>query len=986
MKQRNRTMFQPNRKLLSCALASCLAMAAPQLMAQSTSATLRGAVTADSTVTVTNVDTGLTRTTKAANGNYNIGGLPPGTYRIEVNTGGQTSSRAVTLAVGQTATLNLQDAPPVSAPSGDATTLDTVRVTAPLLVETKTSEVATYVSQRQIEALPQTTRNFLAFADTVPGMIFEQNPANGATKLRSGAQSANNINVYIDGVGQKNYVIKGGITGQDSSRGNPFPQMAIGEYKVITSNYKAEYDQISSAAVTAVTKSGTNEFSGSFFWDYTNEDWRTAKESEKAPSTKTQSKDEQYGFALGGPIVKDLAHFFVSYEAKEYQSPQDVVPGEGFLIDQLPAELQQLFGNTNVPFKEDLYFGKLSWTPGESHLVELTFKKREETGISGVGGQSAFTYGTDTHVTEDRYDLRWQYSSANWLNDAHLTYEEAYWAMEPVNYGNGYILTNPPAGTSNNGPQLIRFGAGDGGLQDKGQEGWALQNDLSFFGWEGHTLKMGVKYKQVDLNTIEQQPYNPQFYYDINEGGDIPYIARFGSPAAGSLGGVVKSSNKQFGIYFQDDWAVTEKLTVNLGLRWDYEKTPAYLDYVTEQAVIDSLAMQDDQAGAAVGQTYAQTLALGGIDINRFISNGNNRDAFKDAWQPRLGFSYDLFNNERHVIFGGIGRAYDRNLFDYLQLELTKSTFPQREVRFDTGAHPCAVGTGSCLAWDPAYFNRDTLLGLIDSGQAGREVFMFQNDLKVPYSDQFSIGMRNTVGVFGFDWNTSVTLQHIRAKDGLLLLRGNRRGDGSYFDPANGSPWSGGGFPGAELGNLIIGTNGIESKTNALLLSAEKPYTSESPWNLNIAYTFTDAEQNIHEQNPEYGWYYPAGGWFSGAYTPEHRLVISGFTDLPWGISASGKLTLASQIERWGIDPSSGYEMPNHFKPDGTLGFKQFDLSLAKTWDTGTDLKLKVRADVLNVFDWVNWSGYGINWDTGNINTWDQFQTRTFKLSFGLDW
>ena len=96
MKQRNRTTFRPNRKLLSCALASCLVMAAPHVMAQSTSATLRGAVTADSTVTVTNVDTGLTRTTKATNGNYNIGGLPPGTYRIEVTAGGQTSSRAVT--------------------------------------------------------------------------------------------------------------------------------------------------------------------------------------------------------------------------------------------------------------------------------------------------------------------------------------------------------------------------------------------------------------------------------------------------------------------------------------------------------------------------------------------------------------------------------------------------------------------------------------------------------------------------------------------------------------------------------------------------------------------------------------------------------------------------------------------------------------------------------------------------------------------------
>ncbi|MEG1056464.1 MAG: TonB-dependent receptor plug domain-containing protein, partial [Janthinobacterium sp.] len=167
-----------------------------------------------------------------------------------------------------------------------------VQVTAQAPIETKTSEIATYITPQQIQALPQGTRNFLAFADTVPGMAFEQNPANGSTKLRGGVQSANNVNVYIDGVGQKNYVTQGGITGQDASRGNPFPQLAIGEYKVITSNYKAEYDQISSAAVTAVTKSGTNEFKGSFFWDYTNQDWREPRESEKNGVGKTRSGEK----------------------------------------------------------------------------------------------------------------------------------------------------------------------------------------------------------------------------------------------------------------------------------------------------------------------------------------------------------------------------------------------------------------------------------------------------------------------------------------------------------------------------------------------------------------------------------------------------------------------------------------------------------------------------------------------------------------------
>jgi outer membrane receptor protein involved in Fe transport len=977
----------PTRKLLSCALASCLLLGAAPAFAQSTAATIRGQVMADSSpaaqaqVTATNIATGLSRSVQStASGSYSLAGLPPGTYRVEVNAGGKTSTQNITVQVGQTATVNLGvGGVGETTAGGAATTLDAVQVVAQAPIETKTSEIATYITPRQIEALPQGTRNFLAFADTVPGMAFEQNPANGSTKLRGGVQNANNVNVYIDGIGQKNYVTQGGITGQDASRGNPFPQLAIGEYKVITSNYKAEYEQISSAAVTAVTKSGTNEFKGSFFWDYTNQDWREPRESEK-DAGKTRSGEKQYGAAFGGPIVKDKAHFFVTYEAKEYNAPQDLSPGEGRIAGDLPQAWRDQLGATSTPFKEDLYFGKLDWSINEENLVELTYKRREESEIGNVGGQSARSYGTDTGVNEDRYDLRWQFSNANWLNDAHLTYEKAFWTKAPVNMANGMVLTD---GSGDDGKQIYRIGGGEGGLQDKGQKGWSFQNDTTFFGWEGHTVKFGVKYKQVDLDTIEQQPYNPQFYYDIHQGGAVPYFVRFGSAAMGTDGGSVTSKNKQFGLYIQDDWDVTERLTLNLGLRWDYEKTPSYLDYVTSGDVLASLASADPNAP---GQTYAQSLALGGIDVNRYISTGNNRKPFKDAIQPRLGFSYDLTGDERHVIFGGIGRSYDRNLFDYLQLERSKATFPTRRFKINSPGHACDLSASDCLDWSPQLLDRDYLMSLVNSTDAGREVWMFDNDLKTPYSDQISLGIRDSFNLGGLDWNSSATVQHTRYKDGLLIMRGNRYPDGGVFAP-NGSPWSAPGLPG--MGSLIVATNGFESKSTALLLSLDKPYTSESPWNVNVAYTLTDAKQNIHEKDPVYGWYFTQGGWYDGAWTPRHRLVISGFTDLPWGMSVSGKLTLASKIKRWDIDSTAaygGYERPHSWEPDGTLGFKQFDLSLTKTWDTGTDLKLKMRADLLNAFNWTNWGGYGINWDTGVINSWDQYQTRTFKLSFGLDW
>ena len=138
-------------------------------------------------------------------------------------------------------------------------------------------------------------------------------------------------------MGQKDYVLKGGITGQDSSRGNPFPQLGIAEYKVITSNYKAEYDQLSSAAITAVTQSGTNDFKGSFFWDSVMNTADTIKE-EKGIDSKADVKDTQYGAAFGGPLIRDQLHFFLAYEAKDRNDARQVDPGRNFEIDDLPLQ------------------------------------------------------------------------------------------------------------------------------------------------------------------------------------------------------------------------------------------------------------------------------------------------------------------------------------------------------------------------------------------------------------------------------------------------------------------------------------------------------------------------------------------------------------------------------------------------------------------------------------------------------------------------
>lgn len=990
-----RKLQRPRPSLLAVALASCLALSAPAAFAQSTSATLRGTVTAgagpasEGQVTATNVATGFTsRVAIGSNGRYTVAGLPPGTYRIDVSAGGQTSTRTVTLAVGQTSTLDL--------PMAGATQLESVVVQGVALQETKTSEIATYVSPRQIESLPQGSRNFLAFADTVPGMVFETG-ADDSTRLRSGGQNANGINVFIDGVGQKNYVVKGGITGQDSSSGNPFPQLAIGEYKVITSNYKAEFDQVSSAAVVAATKSGTNEFKGDIFYGYSDEGMRSARLSEVQNGEKIASSTTEYGVLFSGPIIKDRMHYLFSYERKEIDRPRELQLGQGASIDDLPADLQDdARATSNAPFEEDLYFGKIDYTPDENQLWELSVKYRDEVELTNIGnGPNAASYGTAKTGDDTRVDLRWQWSADSWMNDAHLTYEDASFGPRPATIGPGGVYTSD----FDQGHVVINTGGGRD-YQDKGQKGWAIQDDLTFyelFGG-GHTVKMGAKYKAVEISAFEQQPYNAQYFYNLGGDPTTPWQVQFGS----SVGGVdrnITSRNKQFGIYIQDDWEVNDKLLINMGIRWDYEDSPGYRNYVTPAGLAAALRGWSNLQGPNVD-----------YDVEDYISDGDNRDAFKGAFAPRLGFSYDPFADQRHVIFGGVGRSYDRNLWDYLALEQSKTTFPSYTYQFNVPGRTCTPGVGNCLAWNPAYYDQANLDALVAANQnLGAEVNLMNNNLDTPYSDQISLGMRNVFELWGNDWSSSVTIAHIRSHDGIVFSLGNRWPDGSFRNPANpgatwgGQPW---GFPIPGYGTFIKADNGIETRNNSLLVSLEKGYTEASRWGFTLAYTFNDAEENrnnAYASDEHYVFDYPSPseeGFHRSLGLARHRLVLTGIVGTKNGLTISSKLVLASPAPKETLNchdvPDFDHCFWDPYTVENWLGEKQWDIAVQKTWDIGgDDLQFRVRADLLNVMNWRNFTDYD-TWRGDPVNANPNFgnrtgpgqanSPRTLKVTAGFSW
>ena len=991
-----KTRLNYKKTLLAAAIAATLATGAgmPNVSrAQTADATLRGKATANTEVVARNIATGATRRTKAnAEGSYTLPGLQPGTYTVAAGPGTETT---VTLSVASTATLDLTAA---AAPTAEAP-LAEVTVKAQRLTEVRTSEVGTTVSLHQIETVPQITRNFLEFADTVPGLVFSVNDQ-GQTSLRSGGQNASAVNVYIDGVGQKNYVKEGGVSGQFDTQGNPFPQLAIGEYKVITSNYKAEFDQVSSAAVTAGTKSGTNEFHGEVYGEYTSDRFRAETPSEHADGNETPSNTKEFGVAVGGPILKDMMHFFFAYEGKRFNTPITVTPGvttlNGLPIENfLPAPVLAQLGPASLPFKEDLFFGKLDFEPSDYDRIEFSVKVRNENQINNLGISKAASADITVKNNDARYTLRWEHSADRWLNELLLTHEDSFNQPSATNLGNGsqYVVV------ANNQQLVLATGAADPrAAQNKGQRGPGIQDDFTFsdLHWLGeHTIKTGAKIKRIDLTAADAENINPQFFYNVSPAGTdtLPYEALFTNPVAG-LSPTATSRDYQYGLYIQDDWVQNEHLTWNIGARWDYERNLGFLNYVTPASVVAAYGAQDPAAPA--GQTYAQTLANGGVNINDYISNGHNRKAYTGEFQPRLGFSFDLNADQRHVIFGGYGRSYDRDLYDYLQVEVTKAALPEYTVYFPNAAATAANGCFGtpCIAWDPKYLGGlPSLQPLVASSAAGAEIDAVNNNLKVPYSDQFSIGIRNKVG----DWNTSAAVARILSKDGFVFTLGNRYPNGAFF-MNGGQPW-GNGVPG--FGSLIIGNNGIETKTTQVLLSAEKPFTAESHWSATFAYTYTDSSAN-RDTSQHYAFdeetirQYP---FINSNAAARHRIVGTGSYGAPWGFIVGAKLTLATptpvnDLACIGLTYATGSGCtPISVTPKNFFGYRAVDLQVTKNFDIANYASVYVRFDGLNVFNFHNYADTLLNFGTngvanpnpvvynytGNING----VPRTLKLTVG---
>ncbi len=925
-------------------LGLALALPAGRLAAQTSTGSIRGTVTdsagaplAGAEVVALNTSTGVQRSAATNPGGfYSLSGLTPANYQLTVRQiGSAPVTQPVRVQVGQVLTIGFRLAP------ATVELEEVVVVAAAPVIETRTSEVATNVTEQQVNDLPQSDRNFLFLGQLAPGVTLQEDRIDGQRKtFRSGAQGANQVNVFIDGASYKNDILPGGVAGQEASRGNPFPRNAVQEFRILTQNYKAEYEKASSAIITATTKSGGNIWTGNVFFNLVGGSLvaldtfqRADQVADPATFEKPVYDRYQFGLSAGGPIIRDRLHFFGSYEGNLQDRTRrvDIAPEAGFpALDTVDfASHNGLFAS---PFRGHLGVAKLSYAAGANSAVELSYNLRRERDIRDFGDLRSFTAATRFRNDVHTGLLKHSYFRGTWLNEATVSYQ--------------YYRYNPEPASPGPVNRFYGFGCcaqigGNVSVQDFRQKRLSLRDAVTWSGfrWAGqHVVKAGANLDFLDYNIIKRNLENPRFVYEpfhpAGNGFAIPERVEFqaGDPN-------FTTTNKQLGVFLQDDWSPFERLTLNLGIRWDFETDMINTDYVTPQNVVDTLTKYNDSLFIP-------------IDPNRYFTDGTQRSRFTDGFQPRLGASLALDKEGRTTLFGGFGIFYDRNLFDHAIEESFALQHPSFLIRF----RPPGDTTSGRVDWNDAFLTDTAAVKALGITARTGEIKLLPNDLRPPKARHFTGGVRQLVGSFVVE----AAYVGVRSSNSLTFQFAN-----VDFPCGNGSCNTVRPIPG--FSNILLADNIGRTQYDALQVKIDRPYQriGRIGWGVGVAYTL--AERKTEGFNDLFTFpntrFYPK----QVRNDERHRVVTNWIVDLPflYGFQFSGLLVVGS-----GVDQDIGdrffnpAEPSRSFEPGGLDAptFTNLDLRLRKDFPAFGGTRVGVTADLFNVFNKQNLG----NFITGN--------------------
>jgi Carboxypeptidase regulatory-like domain/TonB dependent receptor len=900
------------RLLLMGALCACL-----PALSQTTTARLQGVVRDAQgplpgvTVAAVNTENGLRRATvTGTDGSYALT-VPPGPYNLTAGTPAhQEQTQPIRVQVGQTVEQNFELQP-------GKMVAQAVSVSAELTPEVQSTEVATNVSRQQIESLPQINRNFLNFVVLAPGARVSHDELR--QEISYGAQGATNTNVFIDGTSFKNDVTQGGSVGQDASRGNPFPQNAVQEYRVITQNYKAEYQKASSVIISAVTKSGTNDYHGDAFFYYQNKNLVAQDKFTQAQGVdKPEYTRYQPGVSLGGPLVKDKLFFFFSYEGNYQNRENSVLLGTDSTWPQaFRSQFQKYVGNFPSDFRASLAFGKISANLSEGSTLDFSGDFRHETDIRDFGGQTSDQ--SADNLKNDVGSARIKHTGifGKLLNEATLGYQKFRW--NPVPEDNSLVGQNYFG--------LMQIGS-NSTFQDISQARYSVRDDLTLTSLQAggdHTIKGGITFDYLQYHVTKNLNGVPTFNFRSdtfnNTPGDMPFEAfyGFGNPD-------LSTNNKQFGVYLQDDWRITPRLTANIGLRWDFETDMLNNNYVTP---------------AVIAQGFKS------VYPSNYFTDGSQRPTDYGAVQPRIGLTFDLTGAGKTIAYAGYGKYYDRTLYNDILDEKFRLQWPVYHFFFSKDGSP--QGGNPAIKWDPSYLSQNGLNNLIANGTAPPpEIYLLNNDTKPPSSDQWSAGLRHNFGAF----SASVGYMNVHSRDQLTWTCGIKDANGNCDFGAR---------PAASLGlGFSLLSRAKQSWYQSIQVQLDKPWTSTSKWAGTLSYVYGDAKQTGNDLF-SFGDHDPAYGIQQRSPAAQkHTITASAVVGLPFDFRFGTLITLGSGFPFFVNDCSTGYStcVENIGGGDPPKWTESIDFRLEKNFVIGGSYSVGLIAEVINAFNFSNEQGY----------------------------
>jgi hypothetical protein len=894
------------------------------LLAQTGSSSLGGRVSDESggslpgvTMTATNAATGFSRSVvTGSDGSYRFQSLPVGTYSVTADLNGFASvtTRNVELNVSQERELNVTLRP--------ASVKEQITVTASSpLVET-TPATSTVISQTQMENLPLNGRQFANLGSLAPGTTLSVNsdptkPGQLTIALNGG--SGRNVNFLVDGGDNTDDTIGGALQN--------FNIEAVQEFNIQTQQYKAEFGRTTGGVLTVVTKTGTNTFEGSAYEFYRdrslNEETTTEKQS---GSGKGPYKRNQYGASVGGPIIRDRAHFFVTAERTE--RPTSYVVDTGGIYPEFDGKAFP------TPFKDDLLTAKASADINARQFLQVRYgmqRNSDKYGASPVILPSALgTIANKYHSILAGHT--WQISSDKLneflIQDTHFKNLISADSQDPaIIYPSGVSI-----GQSINAPQST--------TQVKRQ----FKDDFSWsqtFGSMRHDFKVGANYidEPILAGDFSTGLTGQYLLTEDHQGAPVKEITVNG----GFLG--QSTPIKQYNYYGQDDISVNRKLTLNVGLRYDFWK-----------------GFDLDQHNNPIWQALSTQTKYNDYYLQPFKGGGGGKlKNDTNNWGPRLGFTYDLKADSKNIIRGGYGRYYD---FPYTNATIL---FPASAVQSNYGviyhlADPNGIKNANGTFFQPGQPLPPA--GNLGGGSVPPPNEVANPSIATPYSDQFSVGYSWQVN----PWlGLNVDGSHIQYKDIPYRFRANPT------DPATGKArfpqfgsfrmWMGDGS--AKYNGLNIGGHArlgdrfelqgfytLSHATGNILAGADEFRITDAGHQPDLR---TVRDQSIDPTNPV------CGACFGPLNTDaRHRVTVSGLYRAPLGFNVSGILRYhsATPYTDWtGKDVNGdGYAFDlapgvSHVNTLRGASFSQMDVRVGKAFKFFGNYGVELIGEVFNLFN-----------------------------------